>query len=59
MVTYAALHAADDVAYGIGVWTGCARERTVRPLVPRLAWRSRVWSSPALRDSLDPPGDDG
>jgi mycofactocin system glycosyltransferase len=59
LVGYAALHVADDVAYGAGVWAGCVRERTVLPLVPRLAWRSRVWSSGALRDSLGPPGDEG
>jgi hypothetical protein len=51
-VTYVAMHVADDVAYGAGVWAGCTSERTVRPLVPRLAWRSPVWSSGALRDSL-------
>ena len=45
-----ALHVADDVAYGAGVWVGCARERTLVPLIPRVAWRSRVWSSPALRE---------
>jgi len=28
---------ADDVAYGMGVWAGCARERTMRPLLPRIA----------------------
>jgi mycofactocin system glycosyltransferase len=55
LVSYAALHVADDVAYGLGVWAGCARERTMLPLIPRLAWRSRVWSSGALRDSLGPP----
>jgi mycofactocin system glycosyltransferase len=27
--------AADDVAYGAGVWIGCARHRTIRPLTPR------------------------
>ena len=50
-----AVHSADDVAYGAGVWVGCVRERTLVPLIPRVAWRSRVWSSPALRDSLRPP----
>ena len=56
-VRYAALHVADDVAYGVGVWTGCVRARTLRPLVPRLVWRARVWSSGALQRSLraDPP----
>jgi hypothetical protein len=26
----------DDGAYGAGVWLGCARERTLAPLLPRL-----------------------
>lgn len=52
-VRYAALHVADDVAYGTGVWAGCARARTIRPLVPRLVFRSRVWSSGSLREQLD------
>jgi hypothetical protein len=51
---YAALHVADDAAYGAGVWLGCARERTVAPLVPRLAFRSRVWSSRSLQENLAP-----
>ncbi len=51
-VAYSALHVADDVAYGAGVWAGCLRERTAAPLVPRVAWRSRVWSSRGLRASL-------
>ncbi len=54
-----AVHVADDVAYGTGVWVGCARERTLVPLIPRIAWRSRVWSSPALRDSLQPTAEGG
>jgi mycofactocin glycosyltransferase len=49
-----AVHVADDVAYGSGVWVGCARERTLVPLIPRVSWRSRVWSSPALRHELQP-----
>lgn len=28
------LRVADDVAYGVGVWVGCGRERTVAPLLP-------------------------
>jgi hypothetical protein len=40
------------VAYGAGVWAGCVRERTLAPVVPRIAWRSRVWSARGLRDSL-------
>ena len=35
---------ADDVAYGAGVWTGCLRERSLRPLFP--AVRLRVRSEP-------------
>lgn len=30
---------ADDVAYGAGVWWGCARSRTLRPLLPTLRVR--------------------
>jgi mycofactocin glycosyltransferase len=51
-VRYVALHVADDVSYGVGVWAGCARQRTVVPLVPRVTWRSRVWSTDALRRGL-------
>jgi mycofactocin glycosyltransferase len=51
---YGALHVADDVAYGIGVWAGCAHERTWEPLVPRVSWRSRSWSSSALRQEDAP-----
>ncbi len=49
-----AVHVADDVAYGTGVWVGCAREQTLLPLIPRVSWRSRVWSSPTLRHELQP-----
>lgn len=31
-----ALRLADDFAYGLGVWAGCARTPTTRPLLPRL-----------------------
>ena len=51
-VRYTALHAADDVAYGAGVWLGCLRARTVAPLVPRIAFRARVWSNRSLRAHL-------
>jgi hypothetical protein len=53
-VRFSALHVADDAAYGAGVWAGCARERTLVPLVPRISWRSRVWSSRTLHDELQP-----
>ena len=49
---FTALHVADDAAYGLGVWVGCARERTAAPLVPRISWRSRVWSSRTLQADL-------
>ena len=51
-IRYTALHVADDVAYGAGVWAGCLRARTLRPLLPRLVWRARVWSSDSLRAQL-------
>jgi mycofactocin system glycosyltransferase len=51
-VRYTALHAADDVAYGTGVWLGCLRVRTLAPLVPRIAFRARVWSNTSLRAQL-------
>jgi mycofactocin system glycosyltransferase len=36
------LHVTDDLCYGAGVWAGCWRARTVRPLVPRiLTWPAR------------------
>ncbi len=33
-VTWLVLHVADDVAYGAGVWAGCATEHTIAPLIP-------------------------
>lgn len=33
-VSWLVLCTADDVAYGAGVWAGCVRGRTVRPLLP-------------------------
>jgi mycofactocin glycosyltransferase len=29
----------DDIGYSLGVWQGCARHRTIRPLLPRLGGR--------------------
>ena len=54
-----ALHVADDAAYGLGVWVGCARERTLVPLIPRISWRARVWSPRALREELQTPAGKG
>ena len=36
---FVALRAADDLAYAAGVWLGCARERTLGPLVPEIVRR--------------------
>ena len=51
---YVGLHVADDVAYGAGVWAGCLRARTAMPLLPRVAWRSRTWSSQGLQRATWP-----
>ncbi|HYK27817.1 MAG TPA: mycofactocin biosynthesis glycosyltransferase MftF [Streptosporangiaceae bacterium] len=39
-------HVADDVCYGAGVWAGCLRERTARPLRPAISWRPIPISRP-------------
>ncbi len=46
---YAAVHTADDVAYGSGLWLGCLRARTFVPLLPRIVFRARIWSRASLR----------
>jgi hypothetical protein len=56
---YALLHTVDDVAYGTGVWAGSLQARTIRPLLPRVTLRSRVWSSGALRSELGGDGEPG
>jgi hypothetical protein len=38
-VRYAAARLLDDAGYSLGVWQGCARHRTARPLLPRLGSR--------------------
>jgi hypothetical protein len=53
--SYTALHVADDLTYGTGVWVGALKERTLEPLLPRLTWRSRVWSAASLKNL--PTGD--
>jgi GT2 family glycosyltransferase len=45
---YLALRLLDDLAYGAGVWAGCLRHRTARPLVPDLT------SWPGRRPAIDP-----
>ncbi len=49
-VRYVSARLLDDVAYSLGVWQGCLRHRTVRPLLPKLTWRHTA--PPAMR-----PGD--
>jgi mycofactocin system glycosyltransferase len=39
---YLAARTADDVAYGSGVWWGCWRARTLRPLLPTIVTRRSV-----------------
>ena len=39
---FTALRLADDLAYAAGVWTGCARERSARALLPDLAVRRPI-----------------
>ena len=51
-VRFGALHVADDLAYGSGVWLGCLRARTLAPLLPRIELRARVWSTRSLRAQL-------
>jgi mycofactocin glycosyltransferase len=54
---YTALHVADDVAYGVGVWRGCLSARTIVPLRPRIVFRARIWSSTSLRTQLRERGE--
>ena len=56
---YTALHVADDLAYGFGVWRGCVTARTLAPLRPRLVFRAHVWSTTSLRTQLRLPGGEG
>ena len=49
---YCAWHVADDVAYGAGLWAGCVDAGTAEPVIPHIAWRSRVWSSRSLQRNL-------
>jgi mycofactocin system glycosyltransferase len=41
-VRYVAARLLDDAAYSIGVWQGCARHRTLRPLLPVIG-SGRPW----------------
>jgi mycofactocin system glycosyltransferase len=51
-VRFVLAHVADTLAYGTGVWIGCARAKTVRPLLPSVARRrvpSRTRRGPAAQ----------
>ena len=37
-VRYVSARLLDDVAYSLGLWQGCVRHRTARPLLPYLTW---------------------
>ncbi|WP_433478704.1 mycofactocin biosynthesis glycosyltransferase MftF [Spirillospora sp. CA-142024] len=40
-LTWTGIRLLDELAYGLGVWRGCAAERTIAPLLPRLWWTSK------------------
>jgi mycofactocin glycosyltransferase len=42
---YVAARLLDDIGYSLGVWQGCARHRTIRPLLPVLTRRGRPGKS--------------
>jgi mycofactocin glycosyltransferase len=46
---YVAARLLDDAAYSIGVWHGCLRRRTVRPLLPAIGPSRDPRSSPRAR----------
>jgi mycofactocin system glycosyltransferase len=47
-LAYLLIRRLDDMAYGAGLWRGAISDRTVAPLVPRLALRTRhVWARQA------------
>jgi mycofactocin glycosyltransferase len=48
-VRYVSARLLDDVAYSLGVWQGCLRHRTARPLLPRLTWRAPAGAAARAR----------
>jgi mycofactocin system glycosyltransferase len=47
---------AEEMAYGVGVWIGCARERTLRPVLPRFTGLTPVRNvAPGLSEHARTP----
>jgi mycofactocin system glycosyltransferase len=49
---FALAQLADDAAYGAGVWFGCARARTLRPVRPVVSWPSLRVTPPEKERTL-------
>jgi mycofactocin glycosyltransferase len=54
-IRWALLSLADDAAYGFGVWVGCARERTVGPVMPTVMRREGAVTAIRTLASKVPP----
>jgi mycofactocin glycosyltransferase len=52
-VRFALGHIADDIAYGAGVWAGCARELTLAPVTPVISWRPLRVTGPASQQGRE------
>jgi hypothetical protein len=39
LAVFIGLYGLEMVAYQLGLWRGCLRERTLRPFLPKLRWR--------------------
>ena len=55
-VRYVSARLLDDVAYSLGVWQGCLRHRTARPLLPKLTWRAPAPAQAAPASPAVPSG---
>ena len=53
--TFALGRIADDIAYGLGVWSGCVTARTLAPLRPVIAWRPLRIDSLCSKPRKEPP----
>ncbi|MFE9426787.1 mycofactocin biosynthesis glycosyltransferase MftF [Kitasatospora sp. NPDC006697] len=47
LLPWAAVRLTDDVAFSLGLWRSCLRERTTRPIRTRLWWHSRDGVTPS------------